>query len=290
MITVFSFGGGQESIYLLLRFIFDPEFRRRHVIGELIVVGSDTGEEHEHTHRAVEFCRRLCAEHNIHFEWLTPDQGYHGNTWPTLSYQFVRNSTIGSAAFQQTCTENLKINVVDRYVEQLLQSRGYDGKNKKAYRMYAKEHGKIRLILGFAKGEEHRVAGGNSKDKAWKKISMERYYPLMLDGLGRQDCIDYNETHSPLKIWPSNCMICFYQSDQEVLWLYRNRPDVFARWVEMEEAKLVKNAHVPKNLGVYGKLNLTQKLEKAQRLYGEWSDEQLDEYKFSHGHCIKSKY
>lgn len=58
----------------------------------------------------------------------------------------------------------------------------------------------------------------------------------------------------------------------------------------MEAAKREKYKHKEKNFGVYGKLTLDQKLEKAQRLYGHWTDEQLNEYKFSHGHCIKSKY
>lgn len=290
MITVFSFGGGQQSVYMLMRFIKDPEFRKKHVRGQLIIVGSNTGEEHDHTTDAVEYCRQMCNLHGIFFEWVSPDQGFHGNTWQSLSAQYQRNSTIGSAAFKQTCTENLKINVVDRYVEHLLQYWGYDGRNKKAYRVYAQKHGKIRLILGFAKGEEHRIRHGNDKDPVWKKNTMERYYPLIEDGIDRQECIDYNEQHAPIKIWPSNCMICFYQSDQEVLWLYRNRPDVFDRWVKMEAAKLQKNIDHPKNLAVYGKITLLEKLEKAQRLYGHWSDDQLNEYKFSHGHCIKSTY
>ena len=84
-------------------------------------------------------------------------------------------------------------------------------------------------------------------------------------------------------------MICFYSSDQEVLWLYRFYPEVYWDWVAMEKAKLAKY-NVEKNYGVYGKITLEQKLEKAQKLYGHWTDDQLNEYKYSHGHCIKSRY
>lgn len=289
--TVFSFGAGQESMYILLRLIFDPAFYARHVIGELIVVGSDTGAEHPHTYKAVYWAMKLCYKHGIKFYWVMPKHGFHSKTWHSLSTQYVRNSSVGSAAFRQSCTDNLKVKVVDRFVENYLAKKhGVRRYLKLAYYRNYTASGPIRLILGFAKGEERRTSNGNKFDPVWKQKCVVRHYPLIEDGVDRAECIGYNSTQLPFSVFPSNCMICFYQSDQEVLWLNRNYPQVFAEWVDMERAKLEKHQDKEKNFGVYGKITLTQKLEKAERLYGHWSDEQLNDYKFSHGHCIKSKY
>lgn len=44
------------------------------------------------------------------------------------------------------------------------------------------------------------------------------------------------------------------------------------------------------NLGVFGKKLLPEILQETIAEFGHWSDEQLKEYKMSHGHCVKSKY
>lgn len=288
--TIFSFGAGQDSTTILYKILFEPSFRAKHVKGRLIVIGSDTGNEHEHTYLHVENIKSRCNSLGIEFHWVTPDMGFHPTTWQSLTFQYKRNKSIGSAAFKQTCTDNLKVKVVDNYTEYLLASIiGEERGRKRIFRHYIDN--KIRLILGFADGEDKRTSNGNKFDPIWKKKSVERYYPLIIEGLSRQDCIDYNTKLYPNeKVWPSNCMFCFYQSDQEILWLYRFYPIKFYEWVEMEKGKLEKYAGAEKNYGVYGKITLEQKLEKAISLYGHWTDDQLNEYKYSHGHCIKSKY
>ncbi len=290
--TVFSFGAGQDSSCFLDKLLEDQSFFDRHIKGELIVVGSDTGEEHPHSYAVVAYFKNLCKEKGVKFFWVTPEMGFHPNTWQSLKYQYSKNCSIGSASFQQTCTDNLKVKVVNNFVEDYLQKKYqfFKGRKQVYYHHTEKTGESIRLILGFAKGEEHRVKNGNRFDPKWKKDTMERYYPLMVDGMGRQDCINYNEANIPIKIFPSNCMICFYQSDQEILWLERFYPKVFNEWVQLEANKLAKYSTKEKNYGVYGKITLTEKLDKAKKLYGHWTDEELNEYKYSHGHCIKSKY
>lgn len=289
--TVFSFGGGQDSFTILLKIIHDKEFKKRHIKGRLIVVGSDTGDEHPHTYEAIKKANSLCKENNIEFYWITPDMGFHPKTWRSLFYQFIKNSSVGSVAFKQTCTDNLKIKVVDNFIDKWIRVElNYPAFRKKSYHKWYQLTGeKIRLILGFAAGEESRTSNGNKYDAVWKKKTVERYYPLIIENLTRQDCINFNAGHN-YTVYPSNCMRCFYQSDQEILWLYRNYPDKFNEWVEVEKRKLEKYINAEKNLGVYGKITLTEKLEKAISLYGHWTDEELNDYKFSHGHCIKSKY
>lgn len=292
-LTYFLFGGGQDSTYILLKIIFDKEFRSRHIKGRLIVAMSDTGNEHDHTYDHLVWIQNLCINHDIAFFFIRKTDGYHGKNWRSLTEQYRNNKSIGSAAFRQTCTDNLKVKPTDNFLETFIQYQyGYTGTRKKAIYQFVKDNGMIRLILGFAEGEEKRTSNGNKFDAVWKKINVERYYPLIIDKIDRQACIDYNETKVPHLVFPSNCKLCLYQSDQEILWLHRFAPQDFKEWQELEEAKIKHYADkgILNNYGVYGKITLAQKLDKAQKLYGHWTDQELNEYKYSHGHCIKTKY
>src|SRR6187399_2882723 len=291
MMTIFSFGLGQESLALLYKLATDTGFYVKHVRGKLLIVGSDTGNEHPHTYALLPMIKEFCFKRGFNFYWITKEMGFHSKAWQSLTEQYKRNKSIGSAAFRQTCTDNLKVKVVDNFVEHWLWDHTtFTETRKRAYRRYAEAHGKFRLILGFAKGEEHRIENGNKYDPIWKKATVERHYPLLIEGMDRQQCITINELAWTQTVWPSNCMLCFYQSDQEILWLYRNYPERFKEWVEMEQEKLKKYKDEPKNYGVYGKINLIEKLRKANYLYGHWSDEELNDYKFSHGHCQRTTY
>lgn len=290
-LTVFSFGAGQESTMFLHRLAKDKAFREKHVKGRLLVVGSDTGIEHKHTYENIMWCKTFALHNKIEFYWLEAADKFHGKTWPSLIDQYQNNDSVGSAAFKQTCTDNLKVKVIDRFVEHWIKSNyGYTSKNKRSIYEFVQDQGRIRLILGFAKGEEHRTGNGNKFDAIWKQKNVDRYYPLIEDGIDREYCINYNTMWIDHTVWPSNCLICFYQSLQEILWLYRNEPAVFNYWVTLEQNKLKKYAHKETNSCVYGKKDLLTKLAEAEKLYGHWTDEQLNEYKMSHGHCIKSKY
>lgn len=297
-LTVSLFGAGQDSTWLLWKLGTDAKFYKKHIVGDLLVIGSDTGDEHDHTKQNIEWCKRFAKEKGIEFYWITKDMGFHGRTWQSLFQQYERNSSIGSAAFKQTCTDNLKVKVCDRFLETWIMNKyGYTKKNKKSVIDFYNDIGKvkIRYILGFAKGEESRTVKGNKYDGVWKKTTCKRYFVLIKEGIDRQRCIDDNTVNIPHIVWPSNCMRCFYQSDQEVLWLYRFYPHKFYEWVTAEKAKITKYSHREnseggKNFGVYGTITLEEKLTKAINLYGHWSDEQLNDYKMSHGHCIKTTY
>lgn len=298
VLTVVLFGAGQDSTWFLYKCATDPEFKARHIKGYMLVIGSDPGDEHPHTHTNIEWVKRFCIQHRIEFHWITKDMGFHGNTWQSLFEQYKRTYTIGSATMPQTCTDNLKVKVCDRFLENWIKTKyGSTKKNKKAIVDFYNDCGqqKIRYILGFAKGEESRTKKGDRFDGKWKQLTCERYYPLIVEGIDRQRCIDDNTKNIPHIVWPSNCMRCFYQSLQEILWLYRFYPAMFYEWVDAEKAKLTKWVHLeleepPKNYGVYGLKSLMEKLCEAIHLYGHWTDEQLNTYKMSHGHCIKTSY
>ncbi len=96
-VLVLSYGGGQDSTALLLRLIFDAKFRRAYSYNRLLVLMSDTGNEHDHTYRYVrDVIAPLCAAEGIAFHFLTHDMGFHSPTWPDLVSFYERTHTCGS--------------------------------------------------------------------------------------------------------------------------------------------------------------------------------------------------
>ncbi len=151
-------------------------------------------------------------------------------------------------------------------------------------------------MVGIAAGEESRIpdaAAIEKQEKAepwWKTI--ERVYPLVDLGWDRQACQDYMRDLGVEIPLPSNCMRCPYMSDVELVWLHRFHQEKFDEWCDLEDAKIAaQEGSGKKNHGVWnsGK-RLREVLKGALEKYGSWSDEQLQEYKMSHGHCVKSRY
>jgi len=297
-LTLLSFGGGQDSFAILYSMINDKAFRKKYAPNDLVVAMSDTGNEFPYTYKAIKEAQALCKKNNIPFHFITPDQGYHTPGWQNLKANLKRNRVIlGAAMGSKACTISLKINVIDKFLHAYM-CELYSipqKQNKQSWQLYADKFGtKARILIGFAKDEEVRVIRSNKLHEflpLWKRKNIQYVYPLIEEGWNRaiaQQVIGKYRSDIPP---PSNCMICFYQSDQELLWLARNYPDEFAEWVEMERVKLERfEGTVPKNYGVYGAITLTQKLEKAKQKYGHMSNEELWEYKMSHGHCVKSAY
>ena len=296
-LTMFSFGGGQDSWCMLLKFIHDPEFRKRYAPHDLVICMSDTGNEFPWTYKAVKEAEKLCKEQGIAFKFLTPDMGYHTPGWQTLKANLKRNKVIlGAAMGNKACTLSLKIGPVDKYMHEFMCNLyGFkDKREKTGWDLYHQKFGvKARVIIGFAKDEEVRAIKSDKLHESlpkWKQKYIQYAYPMLEEGWNRAAAQEIITKYREL-MPPSNCMICFYQSDQELVWLERNHPEEFYEWVEMEKAKLDRYAgKVPKNYGVYGTITLLQKLAKAKEKYGHMTDAELWEYKMSHGHCVKSAY
>lgn len=97
-------------------------------------------------------------------------------------------------------------------------------------------------------------------------------------------------------------MFCPYGiGDFELLWMYYSYPDRFNEWAALEQAKLDAHSNAVKNLGVSGKLHkdgerkgqaitLIDLAEQYKAKHPNVSLEQLQEHKWSHGHCVSSKY
>lgn len=294
-LTVLSFGAGQDSSYILYMIIGNPLFRERFVKGKLIVIFSDTGNEHPHTYEHLKYITKLCKDHNIEFVNLKQSQ-YHPNTWKTLDHQYKKNKSIMSMMFPRSCTDNLKIKPIYNFLDHYIGSKyyGYQSdvgpKGKKFIKRFAEENGKIDVIIGIASDETKRVAKPSNNGPVWFRNSINRVYPLIELGIGRKEIHkQLKGTEYPLP-FPSNCLKCPFISKIELVWLYRFYPSVFFDWVEDEKAKVKKYEGRGKNLGVKGEKMLPEVLKEALDEYGDMTNEELTEYKMSHGHCVTSSY
>ena len=299
-LTILSFGAGQDSTAILYALAFDEEIRRKYAPNDLAVVFSDTGDEHPATYVHLVRIRKFCAEQGIPFFHLVPSMGFHSDRWRNLRHQYALNSTCGSKMFRKTCTVNLKINPIYKWMNQWVAEEygyhqyGHPYQGKYALVCFAEEHGKIDVLIGIARGEEGRIdkSGKEVAPGEWFKIAINRVYPLIDLGWDRGDCQNQIRSYGKSVPFPSNCMLCPFISKQELLWLARKFPQDFEAWVAFEAAKLKKFAHKgDSNFGVFGgKKTLRDILADAEKQYGHWTLKELEEYKFSHGHCVASKY
>lgn len=287
-LTILSFGGGQDSTAILLKIIYDSEFRKAYVKGKLICIMSNTKDEHDETYEHVDLISQLCKEHEIEFILLDP-KGYTSDCWGDGLIAFYRQKkAVGSKAFPKTCTDKLKITPIYNYLESILDP---DSSRKKAFYDYHNQYGKMHVLIGIAKGEEKRVQSGDGPN-VWMNKTIQKQYPLIDLGMDRKACQDFIEIYMKVPI-PSNCVLCPFMSLQELLYLYRVLPHRYQEWVDLEAAKIENNkdkVSPDKNLGVWGKKLLPEILKEAEQKFGHMTIKDLREYKMSHGHCVASKY
>lgn len=304
-LTVVSDGSGQDSATIIFKLGLDKEFRAKYAPNDLIVLFSDTGNEHEYTYTyRKEVLIPFMKKHNINHISITNDMGFHGTTWQSLTHQWsLNNPTVGSVAYPKTCTHNLKLVPQYRFIEKYLSDiyKTNFGR-KKAYKEFANNYGKIKWIIGIAKGEEKRVIDSDEIKEKWKQTSIETIYPLIEIDYSRQSCQDYIKSINMEIPFPSNCMYCpFGIGAFELLWIYKSYPERFNEWVGYESKKLEANSSQVKNLGVSGKIHKTGEkkgfavtlidlVEEYENKYPDITLDQLNHYKFSHGHCVTSKY
>jgi len=308
-LTVLSFGAGQDSTALAVLFATDRDFRRRYAgNGDLIAVMSETGNEFDQTLEHVETMRGYFRRHGIPFHYLGTNDGYHTGTWRQGLVGFYEtHDTIGSKAFPKTCSVRLKTDPIGNFMEQLV-AREYGVPNpgrKRSLYSFTEAHGPVRMVLGMAKGEEKRCAARpltlfplkKTNEPVWLQRTYDRVYPLIDLGINRATAQQIIADKAPFPVpIPSNCMMCPFASDAEIAYVDRHRPDVSERWCQLEERKLAKNAHEPRNLGVDGKLDkngrpLTLRddvLPRARAAYKGHTEAELARIRFSHGHSTAS--
>jgi hypothetical protein len=255
-------------------------------------VSSDTGDEHRESDLYCDYVKKFCQQYEIEFVHITPDLGFHAESWQSLRGFYNLKSTVGSKAFPKTCTDRLKIQPIYKYLESWIGANyGVQTGHKHGFYRFMARHGRVRVLVGIAKGEEKRVADPNKETHRWKRDCIETVYPLIDLGLDRVGCQQYiRSTGHPVPP-PSNCRLCPFMSEIELLWLFRFLPEDYYDWVRIEQNKINKNRHMgDRNLGVFGKKLLPEVLEGVIAKHGHMTDAELQEHKFSHGHCVASRY
>lgn len=290
-LTVLSYGGGQDSDAIKLKLAYDDGFRRRYAPRRLLMLMSDTGDEHAETLAHLEYTKEFCRRHAIEFHHITPDLGFHRASWQSLAAFYRRTETCGMNAGRKSCTENLKLAPLYNFLERwIAENYGTPFGKKIAFHRFSDRHGPVRMLIGIAKGEEKRVAKPRAIPR-WRRASIEQRYPLIEIGYDRALCQQFIRSLGEPVPLPSNCMRCPWLSMVELLWLARFRRWAFDEWVEMERAKLRKFAHHgTKNYGVFKGRTLAETLALAEAKYGHMTDRELHLHKMSHGHCVRSAY
>lgn len=287
-LTILSYGGGQDSTAILYMYVNSPQFRAHYVPGRFLVIMADTGDEHQHTLDHVEFTKQYCKKNNIEFIHLTADMGYHTGDWQSLRGLYRAKTAVGSKCFPKICTDRLKLRPIYNCLEDWIgKEYGYRPGRKNAFKSFAQDHGRVRVLVGIARGEESRVKG--KQDEPWREKSLGIVYPLIDLRMDRQDCQKYARSLDLPVPYPSNCILCPFMSEIELVWLYKNLPDDFQDWVEIERNKLEKYKHIEKNYGVWKNKTLPEVLTGALEKYGNLTPAELDNYKMNHG-CNLSKY
>ncbi len=281
---------------------------------------SDTGNEHYHTYLHLQFIISLCDKHQIEFYFLS-NGSYHPKNWPTLVSAYQRYDIIMSLVGPRSCTDNLKIRPIYDFLDHYVAKEFYGfprksapPKGKRFIKQFAKDHGKINVIIGIAAGEEKRIKSASKREKkamqtdafkkwkdpipVWFRTGINKIYPLVEENISRWDIhahikglqfIDEPENW-PLP-YPSNCMFCPYMTKVEILWLYRNHPDMWDLWVQLEANKIKKcEGNGKRNLGVKGEKLLPEFLKEAIKEFGHMTDNEINDHKMSHGHCVMSTY
>jgi hypothetical protein len=280
----------------LYKYIYDDEFATKYVGTDFVVVMADTGNEHWETNKHRMEIQQLCKEHNISFWFITGAMGFTSPVWSKGLVDFYESGNrIGSKAFPKTCTDKLKItpiyNWLEEYIFNTYTSVDVVGR-KRAIKQFAEKHGKIDVIIGIAAGEETRASSNEESPSVWMRQAINKVYPLLDLEMDRQACQDYIKDVGHVVPPPSNCILCPFMSYQELLYMYREMPVWYNKWVELEANKIKANSHVDpkKNMGVWGNKLLPEALKIAEEKHGHMTVAELKEYKMSHGHCVKSKY
>ncbi|OJV50986.1 MAG: hypothetical protein BGO31_10995 [Bacteroidetes bacterium 43-16] len=242
-LTILSFGAGQDSTTILYKIVLDKAFRERYVKGKLLVLMSNTGNEHPHTYAHVDFIAEFCLLHGIEFYLIDHSMGYHPRNWSTLQDNFRIYDTVMSVAFPKVCTDNLKIKPLYGFLDHYIAKKyfGYvlaqPPKGKKYIKQFRKKHGTIQVLIGIAAGEENRIAKSNNRLRkamqldlfkkvriprlTWMDNCITKIYPLTELKMNRHACQQYILAVGLPLPFPFNCLMCPFASKIEILWLYR---------------------------------------------------------------------
>ena len=260
-LTILSYGGGQDSTALFYKYVYDADFRKKYAPGHFAVVMANTGNEFPQTIQHLKEVKKVAKKHEIPFFFLE-DYEYTSESWKGGILDKMRRNQSIIMINNKSCTVSLKILPIYKWMDEYVcktfpelnaKKPCSNTHGKKALQMFAKKYGKIKVILGIAKGEETRVAKTNEADPPWMRKSIEKIYPMIDIGMDRKGAQDYIASQGHTIPPPSNCMVCPYQSNEELLFVALKYPSMFEQWVKMEKTKIDRYS---KELGVQDPNNL----------------------------------
>ena len=175
----------------------------------------DTGAEHEEMYNRInEVEQRLIELHKGDFTLVklkgsAKHKGieYEGLEDLAIAYKFMPS---GQSRY---CTSYFKIKPIDKYLS---------------------EQGECELMIGFNYDEQGRT--GNLE----KQINVNYTYPLIEDGLTRDDCEDILKLHGlhpkfPVYMLRGGCRMCFFKSEKEYKAMYHLNKKEFDEVMAFEE-------------------------------------------------------
>lgn len=131
---------------------------------------------------------------------------------------FVKSPEGTKGMLPRRCTQDYKIKVIEREYKRLLGIK----------RMPSDSPVLVKSWIGISFDEAHRM-------KSSRQSFIENRWPLLEEGMSRQDCLDWMEEHGFPQPPRSACVFCPYHSDTEWVRLRDEEPEEFQRAVEWEE-------------------------------------------------------
>lgn len=169
----------------------------------------DTGAEHKEMYNRIDLVeQKLIDLHKGDFKLIrVKNEKYNGLE------DYAKHSKYLPSGQARYCTRMFKIEPIDNFLE---------------------NQGECQLMIGFNVDEEGRT--GNLELKSNVKYT----YPLIDDGLTRDDCEDILRLHNlhpsfPVYMLRGGCRMCFFKSEKEYKALYHLNYDEFMEMVEFEE-------------------------------------------------------
>lgn len=169
----------------------------------------DTGAEHKEMYERIDYVEsELKKLHNNDFQLVRVKNETHIGL-----EQYANKAKYMPSGQARYCTRMFKIEPIDNYLE---------------------KQGECELMIGFNVDEDGRT--GNLELKSNVKYS----YPLIEDGLTRNDCEEVLRVHNlhpnfPAYMLRGGCRMCFFKSQKEYKALYYLNKEEFNEMVQFEE-------------------------------------------------------
>lgn len=238
---IVSYGGGVNSAAMLVGMY------ERAILPDIILF-ADTGGEKPETYEYIRIMQ----------QWL------HVIGWPeikivsvadnpeavskSLEENCLKMGSLPSIAYGwKTCSQRWKADPITKYCNN-------NSLCKAAWALGLK----VRHAIGYDFGESHR--------NLWDDKKTEWWYPLREWRWGRKECVEaVNRAGLPVPR-KSSCFFCPSSKKQDILWLRREHPDLFARAVAIERgaaAADAKRLEHPSNIKGLGRRWSWESLVKA---------------------------